>query len=214
MHSKIISKIKKLLELANSPNEAEAKLAFSRAQELIQKYAVNITEDIKEQVIEVEYIPPIKSPSARPFIPEIAFTIASMFGCISLVGNKREARLIGFPTNIEIATFAIDSILNQLNADCKEGIKKHRSLSFAAAFWDSAASTIRKRFTQHKEVGKGLILYDHARAFVDEKYPKLGKYSANLNSSSLHGLESGRISGNAAQIRHGVQSHERGNLLK
>jgi len=214
MHDKIIERIKKLLELANSPNENEAKLAFTRAQDLITKYSINITDDVEEKVIEVIYIPSINSPTARPFIPKITWTIAAIFGCAVIAGDRHETRIIGFPTNIEITKFATDSILNQLNADCRAGIRESRSLAFAAAFWESAAQTVRTKFKQHKETGTGLILYDHAQEFLNQKYPNLGSYSPGLNSDSTAGKEFGAAAGNAVQIRQGIQSQQRGNLLK
>lgn len=53
MNENIKDKIKKLLRLANSSNENEAKLAIKKAQELMARYKLEIT-DVEEQNLKVE----------------------------------------------------------------------------------------------------------------------------------------------------------------
>ena len=116
----LIEKIKKLLALAASPNENEAQLAMSKAQELMAKYCINIIEE-KDLVITSEiYYTNVKLPFAE--LIYISNVISRIFGCITIISNVIEMH--GYSTNIKIVKFSIDSVLAQASIELKVIIKK------------------------------------------------------------------------------------------
>lgn len=212
----IEDKIKKLLALASSPNENEASLAMSRARELMAKYSVSIkeTEIHAQEVLNEEYyFSQYFTSAAGRWIPLIVNDIVTNFGVIPYL---KEAKIIlcGFKTNLNLAIYACDVILNQLNAEYKLEYRNHRTFSFGDAFWQGAASAINRKFTIPQDQQAGLIVYDPVKAKVNEI---CGNRTTNLSGSSdyLDGVNAGVAAGNNAQLYRGVgETSNKGNLLK
>jgi hypothetical protein len=116
----IIERIKKLLELTTSPNEAEAKQAMEFAKRLMAKYSVQFTdlsqEEIQQAITREYYWNDTAFSKQGVFeqMPEIMNIIAPIFGVQVLIYTKtkksgfhiskdREFELIGFPANIRSA---------------------------------------------------------------------------------------------------------------
>jgi hypothetical protein len=219
---KIIDKIKKLLELAASPNENEAKLAYNRAKDLMAKYSVSLadTENRLQEILQEIYtVPPAVSPILYEHLPYIIMEISRPFGVFVLVFGawyKRSdlsggIKLVGFKTNIEVAKHAVDCILNQCIADYRAEYRKQRSVSFAPAFWKGVASALQDRFKQDESSETGLVVYDPVRQFMN----KFVASQHMMGGSNLDdAFNAGKQSATNAQIRPGVQSNFTGGLLK
>lgn len=215
---KIIEKIKKLLELAASPNENEARLAYNRAKDLMAKYSVDITaEDTKsKEIVELVYIPDFKSPNSLwDYMPQIALAIVKPFGVFVLMHNwanknSRKMKFVGFKTNIEVAEHAVDCIVNQCLADFRLKFAEERSMAFAPAFWSGVARALTARFAQSSVNETGLVVYDPVKKFM-EKYKPAEFLGANSNAENA--ARAGFESGNSAQIRSGITTGNQGKLL-
>lgn len=216
--SPIFEKVKKLLELAASPNEHEARLAFLKAQELIAKHSLNMAENNNtEGIVEREYT--LKIPPSSGFMetfPEIAHAISQPFGVYILVSaRKRSApnkiELVGFPTNTQVAEYAIDCVLNQCFSDLHAAYKENPSLGFAHNFWKGVSKALNLRFRVDSINEKGLIIYDKVKQYMD-KFPSTNFLRTQVDGKS--GLEEGLRSGESAQLRPGIVSTQSGKLLK
>lgn len=112
----IISKIKKLLSLANSDNENEAKLAAERAQELLVKYNLDIqTIQANKEYIEAAIA---HEPYMRWHQPHILQIVQRFFFVKAILQHKAAGwtidgrrkyqkiiNLLGTHANVEVATF-------------------------------------------------------------------------------------------------------------
>lgn len=84
---KMVDRVKKLLALAgNNPSEEEAKLALMRANALIAKYNIDLSEETGEKV---EYsVLPASHPNNNGYRIPLAGVIAPSFRCkVIMVGN-------------------------------------------------------------------------------------------------------------------------------
>ena len=207
---KVTEQIKKLLALASSPNEHEARLAMQRAQELMRRYSVSIIDDPLEVIVEVPYVSKVKSVGISKVLPEICYVISKVFDCSSLyfpLLNK--ITIVGFKTNCLIVEHALDCILNQGIADFRQEYKMQRSLAFSEGFWVGFLDAIQRKFQQPNVEGEGLVIYDKVKEYLS-KY-KYGVFSAQRVNS--FGAERGRVSGANVSIRPGVQPSVGGKLL-
>lgn len=213
----IEDKIKKLLDLAGSPNEHEAKLALSRARELMAKYCITLTEETKEpQSITSEiYTPPIRLTSYNfKYCASITHVLCAHFGTFVLIERNSALRVYGFPRSLKLAKYGFDSIFNQLNTAFKIGYAKERSLTFSEAFWFGASQGIANKFTLKKaDRSEAMTVYDPVYAALQAM--KVGTFQAAYNPASITGQIQGERAGNEASFYQGLEQRtERGNLLQ
>lgn len=215
---KIIDKIKKLLALASSPNEAEAKLAMDKAQSLMAEYCIQENklypnQDFGPQVICKEiYNPPFPaSRGLQKALPWIVNALAPMFGCQILVQVNKPV-IYGFRTNIEVLKFGLDAILNQAKVDYKTGYYKARTITFDETFWDAFALELKKRFRQNAEQMQGIVVYDRVKAKAQED--SKGFYLHQTGTDAKTGTSAGVSAGQNVNLVSGIQSGNQGKLLK
>ena len=216
---KIIDRIKKLLELTTSPNEAEALLAMERAKQLMLKHSLNETDylntsEVPEIIQEIYSTPYFQKPGVKEAFPRIISVIAPIFGCqgfTKLSGNFRTYHLLGFKANIEITKFALDSLLAQGSIDARIQYRKFRTVTFGLSFWAGFADGLKNKFgpsgKENDEVG--IILYDkvldHLKSITNGAF-----YGENHSGVAR---ESGFKSGMDASIRSGLTTSNSGKLL-
>lgn len=212
----LIDKVKKLLELAGSPNENEAKLAYERAQALIAKYSLDLSGENKpEAIVQVDYVCSYRSGGLSEVLPFMAQALGKPFGTYVLIrpwkGNQ--VVLVGFATNVKVTAYAIDSVLAQLMQDFRREFKKYRTVAFSTNFWNGALQAIQKRFEEAGDKAEtGLVVYDPVRAFM-ASFTGSAKLSAG-SADTQAGLSAGAAAGNAVSIRQGVEAPSfRGKLL-
>lgn len=87
---KIIEKVKKLLALSQSSNPNEASLALSKAQELIAKYNLTITEE--ENKVIVEEVLKQTTKSVSNYRKQMLTALAEHFGVLVLLREGSERR--------------------------------------------------------------------------------------------------------------------------
>lgn len=101
----IIERIKKLLALSKSPNKAEAESALRFAQELMQKYDVEVS-DVERGEMTIEYARDYRG-AVRDWDHKLLNVIARGHHCEAVRFNSKGSyscmRLIGRPVNIEVA---------------------------------------------------------------------------------------------------------------
>jgi hypothetical protein len=213
---KVIEKIKKLLELAASPNENEAQLAYRRAQDLMVKYCVSLrdTEEKPETIVQIPYELKIKKVSGlQDVLPFVALAVGKQFGVYVLVQKfDQPILLVGFPTNITVVAHALDCILNQCMIDFRKGFAEYRSVSFAPAFWKGVQSALKRRFEQKEVSETGLVVYDPVKKYMEQF--KASRPWGSVDAASEAGAQAGFAAGTSAQIRPGVNANYGGKLLQ
>jgi hypothetical protein len=119
MNEKIKSKIKKLLALSESPNQAEAELALEKAGELMIQHNINLSDIDKKESEVVKKT--LNYPNARAKWKWMLFGyIARFYGCESLVSrDKKTYIIVGRNVNIEIVLSMFDYIVDSFNSAWK-----------------------------------------------------------------------------------------------
>lgn len=220
INEKIIEKIKKLLELASSSNEHEAALAMEQARKMMAKYSLDHADILDQEQIwnsieSVSYTNPnFTNPHIVNAMPSIIASIGPIFGVYGMIRTRhntvQEFKLFGYPTNIEITKFALDSLIAQGLLDMKRDYKKFRTITFAQSFWSGFARGIQNKFGKIQEQNTGIILYDAVKAHID----KLASGHYHGKSHDGVAFNSGFESGSNASIRSGIGSSNQGKLLK
>ena len=221
-NQKVIDKIKKLLELASSPNENEAKTAMDAAMRLMAKYSIDddiISNEnsIRNEIVTELYSNPIFG--RQGVIDSAGFilaTIAPLFGCYAMVnsnqmtGSIRAFKLVGFKTNLEITKYALDSLFTQGVIEAKREFKKHRTLTFGGSFWSGFAVGLNQKFGKMSDYTKGIVVYDKVKEYVDSITK--GSFKGKLDDGIAYsfGVDAGRN----ANIRSAISSEASGKLLK
>jgi hypothetical protein len=113
-NEKIIEKIQKLLNTAknSAATENEAMIAALRAQELMAKYNVNLTDvesiDESEEIIEAEYY----TGTGNKWKYRLADTVAQNFCCKSFWYGRHTAVFYGYKKNADIARDVFKFLIN------------------------------------------------------------------------------------------------------
>lgn len=112
-NEKIISKIKKILELSkNNPSEAEATAAAALAQKLMAEYHLELAdiEDIKdeEEIFEIQ----VDCGKGNKWKYALAGIVAKNFMCKHFYYGKETVVFYGYKTDAEIAAMTFEFLFN------------------------------------------------------------------------------------------------------
>jgi len=199
----VIEKIKKLLALAASPNEHEAKSAMEMAQRLMSEYSVGINDTV-EQVTSSEYLPPFMSQTNGIFIMQVIATVAGVFNVAVLAKNTGKVipdikafKFFGYETNIIVAKHACDCVIQQGRLDYLEAFKKAKfEITFSVGFWKGFSETIKARFRSMWKLDDAISLQLIGAKGIMTLSPVAG--------NSVDSYRAGTESGSRVQIRPGV----------
>lgn len=191
----IRDKIKKLLKLANSSNENEAKAALKKAQELMAKHKIE-KKDIGEEETKVERkYTGIKFTNYKDcWKADLMDAIATNYCCDTYMGTlpgKRthELGLIGFPEDIEICiqlfNFAAQSVEKWYKEFKKENEYMYNSKYlnaqknvYGAGFATGIDELLKKQFEEKKQEW-GLVMATPPE--VTEFIKSLDPHSGEVN---------------------------------
>lgn len=217
---KIIGQIKKMLALSTdaSTTEHERAMALNRAQNLMAKYSISLTEEksISELVVQVEYKTNLQLSPYLQRIEILALTIAPIarhFGAyVSYNKALGNIFLFGFRVNCQVATHAIDTLLAQGLSDYRREYAKYRTTGFAITFWTGFGQGLDQRFAQlDAESSAALVVYDSVKV----EFAKRTKVSRiKVATSNAKGILLGKESALTAQLRKGVEVGNAGKQLK
>lgn len=131
---KILDKIRKLLALAQSPNENEAALALAMAKDLMLRYNIDnidLEQETTEDIIEIDFkISHQAEESSLRFVYWLgkAFLVRPILIKRNIGQDKikfeRYIRFIGKQADVAVATFVFSYMMNILDTKGKEYSKK------------------------------------------------------------------------------------------
>jgi hypothetical protein len=102
----ILSKVKKLLNLGNSPNEAEAQSAIEKAHSLLKEYNLSISDIKKDSVYDIKEEIISESKSESVWKKYIMIGVAKANYCMHLITKSRSGvknQFIGKEHNVVVA---------------------------------------------------------------------------------------------------------------
>ena len=215
----IIEKIQKLLALSTSSNVFEAELAAAKANDLMQKYQIEMSETVSviDTIIHEDYLE-IKR---AKWCAILANGCAELFDSTTLINprNATELYFVGTKTNIAAAKMMFTYLMaswhriaeNDFAAAQDRGITTHGK-AFKASHGFGYAVAIRKRcyvlatarkrsVKAHSESGRALIVVsDQALNDHMKNYKSCKPIINTTKLTSLEGMEAGRIAGNSVYL--------------
>lgn len=192
----IFSKVRKLFELANSPNENEAALAVSKARELLARYNLSVadlpTDDMNSVLAPTEASVRVGK-AVRNWVKGLLIHIAEGFECQHIIrrrhGSNTILSFIGTPADAEVAVYTFQFLYRQLHSLVERSLprlkRENRGWSTAAlksAYLDGAVKRIGDRFREQTETIKAAERHD-CKELVLAKEQMIKNYMATAFSN-------------------------------
>lgn len=222
MDKKLLQKIKKLLSLANSDNEHEAKLAMDMANELLVKHNISMQQASESLEYEKNKLDEISRKSVEDkFIHVILknYFFVKIVSSRSRVENKTTIYVLGTDTNVQIATYVYSYLkltFKSLFSDYKKttGCKANARQSYYSGLFDGICEQLEKtkRTVEQKE---GLVVVDDKAL---QRYT-LGAFKNLKTRSSSYALRDGQAvkegakDGKNIRISKGISSNGKAGLF-
>lgn len=223
----IIEKIRKLLALAGSSNEAEAASAALKVQELLQKY--NLSErEIRTGEDNVGCTEIESGRRQAKWRMVLLNGIAPAYFAQLLVFSGRGGysyRLVGKPHNVEIASSMYGYLSGAINRISRDNDIKKMIRSSAEAFRLGMTCSIIKRLDKKRKgpfagriFGKALVynLYVSEKALTDSYITNMGnvKYrSSDIRTSKHRDFQSGINAGKRVSLYEQINNPEKTDRL-
>jgi hypothetical protein len=223
MNNEIIKKVQKLLSLAQSDNENEAKMASAKAQEILLKYNLDL-----QQVVDaaVEYGEEGVGNSskltmeAKEILPLImdAFRVR----CIvleewerSMKGRLRRMRkptFVGEKTNLQIAVYTYQFLMRSYKDQFRTHQKATKcSSKMRYSFYRGLSSGLRYQFKIVKdkvETERGLVLKRDPKLdeFFANLFPKTKQIRTDVKDIDPSTYQHGKEAGQKLRIHRGIEN--------
>lgn len=158
----VISKVRKLFELANSPNENEAASAASKAREMLSRYNLTLadlpTEELKSVAAATEKSIGVGK-VLRNWVKGLLIHIAEGFECEHIIrrrsGSSPVLVFIGTSADAEVAVYTFRFLYRELNScadralpSLKRANKNWSTAALRYAYLDGAVHRIGERFRE------------------------------------------------------------------
>lgn len=223
MSNNINDKIKKLLRLAGSDNEHEARLAMARARKLMAQYKLDIKDFDESEKKVIEHITKMYwTPYKNTYRNTLVNLIAEKYCCVSYstrMGNssKRYITLRGYEEDIkvlnDVITFA-DSCIDSWFRKAKKGkfanynneslnaIKNAYGIGFSKGLADLLEEQMNS--AEEEEWGLIMIVPQEAKDYKDS----LGTSSFRTNIAEDENIKNkGYIDGKSSKLHESLASN-------
>ncbi len=226
MDNKIIEKIQKLLSLATSSNENEAKLASAKANELLLRYNISLADiRVEDRDYNVEEITQF---SRRSIVTKFVYPLLTKYFFIKIVSTKMGKRsykisFIAEKSNLEIAKY-MDEFLQK--AFKRNWEKYSKSYNLDSSYKQSYYLGFYHGICQQLEATKSKVEQEYGLV-VSDKDPGLENFmqkvfknmkndkAQKLNLKSQEVINAGKEDGKKLVIKKGIeQESNKENKLK
>jgi len=210
---KVLARIQKLLSLAGSDNEHEAKSAMDKANELLVKH--NIT--MQQATETVDYNRDILEESKRSSVEDkFVHSILKEFFFVKIVNRrtvgKKVTFIIGSETNVQVATYVHGYLKNTFkslfSAYRKEtGCPANYRQSYYMGLFNGLKEQLTKTKT-NTEASVGLVLVpdQELNTYMEELFPNLKSSKNSVPLRSGQAVSDGRAEGQRLRISRGIES--------
>ncbi|MBI4963366.1 MAG: DUF2786 domain-containing protein [Desulfomonile tiedjei] len=187
----VLSKVRKLFELSNSPNENEAALAASKARELLARYNLSIAElppDDMNSALKPTEASVRVGKAVRNWVKGLLIHVAEGFDCEHIIrrrhGSDPILSFIGTPADAAVAVSTFQFLYRQLHRLLERALPRlkgdNRNWSTAAlksAYLDGAVKRIGERFREQTQAIRA-VERDGCKALVLVKEQMINNYMA------------------------------------
>lgn len=220
---KILDRIRRLLALSTSSNEFEAALAASKAQDLLLKYNLEMSQIKQDRGDEVERWN-FQTPLFDVWLGPLMNAVATANLCRVVQGKSympghrngndfvpgrdmREFYLFGKRPNLEVTEFMYAYLAAEIDRLTPKGKGVKYKTSFRIGAVNTVAERLRqelKNFQSSEETRALIVVSDTALAEkVREAFPKLSK-GRSVNVGDYGAYMDGKAAGKSIQFRQGV----------
>ncbi len=194
-NEKIIATIKKLLALAESDNENEARLAATKANELLLRYNLSM-QSLKQasEIHEAQTIVGTRLPTELKFC---AVIIRDFFHVEAFTGGnagQRYVTFVGEPTNVDVAAFTFDFLMKAFKkgfADFskRSGARPAARQAYYKGLQDGLSAQLHaSRQSVQSETGLILVKDPAIQRHLDTKYnfrkPSAARFRGDESATS------------------------------
>ena len=210
---KILDKVKKLLSLAgNNPSEEEAIAASLKAQELIAKYNLDLTDTEKEEqeIAQAEY----KTGVDKSWKYGLANVVANNFRVCSYWVDRRKVVFYGYKQDITVAVMTYEYLFKTgergARAACRKAVKDYGTetgvyYSYTRGFTAGVKSALEVQSTALMVVTPKEVKVSYEQYSVSRGMTQVGSFrngSENGVSKSVYyeGFKDGKAAGNSRSL--------------
>lgn len=211
MNKEIIEKIQKLLSLATSDNQHEAELASKKAQELLIKYNLSLSQ-IEVPEYETTSIGVMRNP-AMIFINNIL----TDYFFVNSFRKHNNYVYYGTKENLLIAEYIRDFLNKSFKTLYKNEAKRNQWKSGAnrKAFYFGLYKGLKTQLEENKikvDTGNGLIVINAKLSnYVKAKHPNVRSRNQTVNIKDQNALEFGFEQGKNLRINRGIEQKNENN---
>lgn len=213
----LIEKIQKLLSLAQSDNKNEAELASKKAQELLIKHNLKMSEiqDHNPEYSQNEIDFGRKKPQELKYINDLLRS--HFFVYIYRSGSKDI--VTGSEENLEIAlyvrSFLINAFKNLYKAEkrAKNWSGQENKASFYYGLWLGLNEQLNEQKKKFDADNKLMVINKAIESYVKDKNPNIRNTTARVNASNRDAVNSGINQGKNLKINKGLNQQNTGKVL-
>ena len=204
---KMVDKVRKLLALAgNNHSEGEAKLALLRANELIAKYNLDLSEETGEKV---EYVVlAAKHSNNEGYRTRLACVIAPSFRCkVIMIGNTVHffGRKHDAESCVEIYNYVYRVSHNiGLRLERKARQEGKNTHGVANSYWEGFVSGIKKELDAQCKALM-VVVPDDVHQEFDNRYQSCRQYRGGMRNTGFH---SGMYSQGVQDGQHSMRTRK------
>ena len=164
----VISKVRKLFQLSNSPNENEAALAAAKARDILGRYNLTMADlsvdELKNAISATEASVKVGK-VLRNWVKGLLIHVAQGFECEHVIRRRNGCSpvltFIGTSADAEVASYTFQFLYRELNRLVDRTLptlkRQHRSWNAAAlryAYLDGAVKRIGERFREQTRAAR------------------------------------------------------------
>ncbi|RZF20861.1 MULTISPECIES: DUF2786 domain-containing protein [Halobacteriovorax] len=218
--NQVTQKIQKLLELAKSDNEFEAKLAARKANDLIAKHnleKVRLTNFTRNEIdmreLEDTYVKRVASFKRRNLLHDCLYDILKEFSVAPVFSSGRGGgylEVIGAKENVEAAHYIYDYTTQAMNglwlqAKKSSNLKGVRAKNtYFKSFTKSFLQELKKSQQQHISSRELVHLNGLTSAHRNRVYPRVSSQSSQSSSFDPKAWSLGNKAGKSFKIGKGI----------
>lgn len=228
LNEKVLDRIKKLLSLATSDNEHEARMAAEKANEILLRHNISMSQvessndDFENNVLEEK--------SRYSVEDKFANSIITMFFFVKTVSTRRRGKvtinILGDTTNVQIATYTYQFLQRKFKelwleykrqTNCGCSIKQSYYYGLYTGLVHQLESQKTKIVQEDKANSTALILINNAvDRYLADQYPTIETGSASrIPIKDEAAVAAGNSDGKNIRIQRGIASKgEQINYLK
>lgn len=211
----IIERIKKLLSLATSDNENEARLAATMANELLTKHNLNMSVTQSHEYCRETMDIKSRANPADKFVN----TLLGKFFFVTIVKSKTIAStsyiILGTRENVEIALYVYDFLIRAFASSFKASKLPAKDRSgFYYGVWQGLCEQLETNRTKvQNEMGLVVVPDAGLKAYVHEQF-NVVKQRSHTVKISQGVVAAGQAEGRNMRISRGISGSNNGLRLK